>query len=118
MVYHPLPNYIRMYRKRIGLSIKDLSFLLKSKTGSSISRYEHFRRIPSFRARLSLMVIFRCEMEDLFPGEYEKVERTMSRRAQLLYNRVSQSQYRRRITAHKLECLKSLSLVSSKSSQQ
>jgi transcriptional regulator with XRE-family HTH domain len=113
MAYEPLPNYLRTYRKRMGLSAKDVAFLLRTKSASHISRYEHFHRTPSTRNRLHLMSIFQREMDELFPGEYAKAERRIIRRARLLHDQIASSKNMSLQTAHKLRHLKALAEVRS-----
>jgi transcriptional regulator with XRE-family HTH domain len=108
MRYQQLPNYLRMYRMRMGLSAKDVAFLLNIKSASNISRYEHFHRSPSLRNRLSLMAIFQCEMNELFPGEYQKAELKILRRAKFLHGRIARFQSISPRVSRKLASLRSL----------
>ena len=77
-------NYLRTYRRRVGLSQDDVSALLGSENGSMVARYELFTRAPSLEAALSYSVIFGVPPEELFAGLYEKVERRILRRAKKL----------------------------------
>lgn len=82
MACHKLPNYVRLYRKRLGLSQQELAFLLGWRDGSHPSRYEYFSSIPRLRTALALAVIFRVSVHELFSGEYKKIESAVYRQAQ------------------------------------
>ncbi len=88
MPYTKLPNYLKTYRKRAGLSEDEVAFLLGCAGGQPVSRCEHFHRIPSFRAMLAYRVIFQTSVRELFSGEYQKVERTVARQAERLAERL------------------------------
>ncbi len=105
MASHRLPNYIRVHRKRLGLSQNEVAFLLGWRDASQPSRYEHFSRIPALRTALALAVILRVSVYELFPGEYQKVEDAVSRRAQRLEARLT-TQIPDQGTARKLALLK------------
>ena len=110
MASHKLPNYLRLHRKRLGLSQKEVAFLLGGYDVSKPCRYEHFSRIPSLRTALALAAIFRVSVHELFPGVYEKVEKVVFRQAQRLEARLlTESQDRG--SARKLAVLKMILAV-------
>ena len=74
-------NYIRSYRKRSGLSQDELSFLLGSKSGTRISRYERGRREPSLELLLALEAIFGVSVGALYRGKFQKVDLAVKERA-------------------------------------
>jgi transcriptional regulator with XRE-family HTH domain len=80
----PLPQYLKMFRKRSGLSQRELAALLGCKSGSKISRYERGGRRPTFEALLAYEVIFRVALDGLFRGEHTRVRRSIRQRAQRL----------------------------------
>lgn len=84
----PLSNYLKMYRKRSGLSQPELAFLLGCRDGSKISRYERGRRSPSLDALIALQVVFHGPTEALFVGRYGQVLRELRARAKRLIRRV------------------------------
>lgn len=105
MASHKLPNYLLVYRKRLGLSQKEVAFLLGSRNSSQPSRYEHFSRMPTLRTALALAVIFQASVYELFLGECEKAANTVCRQAKRLRSRlITQSPGGR--TARKLAGLK------------
>lgn len=79
-----LPNYLRKYRKRLGLTQKEVAFLLGTESGTKISRYECFSRDPGFETALAYEAIFDEPVSKLFPGIYEKIEAEMRERAKML----------------------------------
>lgn len=105
MASHKFPNYLRLYRKRLGLSQHEIAFLLGWRDGSQPSRYEHFSCLPRLRTALALAVIFRVSVYELFSGEYQKVENEVCRQAQRLKARLTMESPDQR-TARKLAVLK------------
>jgi transcriptional regulator with XRE-family HTH domain len=89
MVPHQLPNYIRVHRKRLGLSQNEVAFLLGWRNASHPYRYEHFSRMPTLRTALALAVIFRVPVQELFSGEYQEVEKAVCRQSQRLKVRLT-----------------------------
>ena len=89
MVSHKLPNHLRMYRKRLGLSQHEVAFLLGWRGGSQASRYEHFYRVPVLRTAFALAVMLRASVCDLFSGEYQQAENAVVRQAQRLKTRLT-----------------------------
>jgi transcriptional regulator with XRE-family HTH domain len=89
MPCHKLPNYLKTYRKRAGFSQDEIAFLLGCKSAGHVSRYERFRRLPSFHTLLAFKVIFQASARELFTGEYQKVESAVSRQAQTLAVRLA-----------------------------
>lgn len=77
----PLPNYLRMYRKRMGLTQSDLTYLLGRAHRSKISRYERGVRIPTLRTIIALEIVFGAPMEKLFAGIYGEVRNAIGPRA-------------------------------------
>jgi transcriptional regulator with XRE-family HTH domain len=84
---HPLNNYLRSYRKRAGLTQKELAFLLGSGDASGrkrVGRYERGTRTPDLKTILAYEAIFGVPASKLFAGGYAKVEGQVKRRAQEL----------------------------------
>ena len=115
MTSQKLPNYMRVYRKRLGLSQNEVAFLLGWRNASQPSRYEHFSRIPTLRTALALAVIFQISVQELFSGEYQKVENAVCRRAQRLEAQLARESPGQG-TARKLALLKLITSADDKSS--
>lgn len=77
---HQLVDYLRVYRKRSGLSQSEVAFLLGSKDGSQLSRYEKHHRIPPLHVALALEGIFGVRAAELFAGLYDSVMSEVSKR--------------------------------------
>lgn len=76
-----LSNYLRMHRKRLGLSQADVAHLLGAETGAKVCRYEKFARVPGLETALACEVIFKKPVRELFAGLYQKVELKVAHRA-------------------------------------
>ncbi len=107
MASHKLPNYLRVYRKRLGLSQNDVAFLLGWRNASQPSRYEHFSRIPTLRTAMALSVIFQASVHELFAGEYQKLESAVRRQAERLEARFT-TENPDQATSRKLALLKTI----------
>jgi transcriptional regulator with XRE-family HTH domain len=90
-VSHKLENYLRTYRKRSGLSQEEVAFLLGCQTGTKVSRYERFARKPSLETLFAYEVMFGAAARELFAGSFEKVEKRISHRAQLLTRKLNRA---------------------------
>jgi transcriptional regulator with XRE-family HTH domain len=88
---HKLQNYLRTYRKRSGLTQDEMAYLLGCESGTKLSRYERFSRKPGLETTLGCAIVFGAPCRDVFGGTWEKVEREIKRRAQLLTRRISRA---------------------------
>ena len=102
-----LDNYLRTYRKRAGLSQDEVAYLLGCQGGAKVSRYERFARRPTLQTALAYEAIFGVPVRDLFAGIYQKVERPILKRAQLLAEKLKTAKPDR-LTARKLQVLKAV----------
>ena len=85
-----LDNYLRTYRKRSGLSQKEMAFLLGCREESKVSRYERRLRHPNLKTLAAYEAIFGVATRDLFAGVFEKVDKNVVKRAQLLAEKLNQ----------------------------
>jgi transcriptional regulator with XRE-family HTH domain len=104
MAARRLPNYLRTYRKRSGLSQDDVAFLLGCQSGAKVSRYERFARVPTLETALTYEALFGVPARELFAGVYQKVEETIHKRAQVLGEKLNAAKPDR-TTLQKLENL-------------
>ncbi len=88
---HKLENYLRTYRKQSGLSQDEVAFLLGCQTGTKVSRYERFARKPSLETLFAYEVVFGAPVRELFAGAYQKVEKKILNRAQLLTRKLNRA---------------------------
>ena len=83
-----LENYLTTYRKRVGLTQRDVAFLLGWEGEAMISRFERRVRRPSLKAALAFQIVLRAPANELFAGLYQKVEHTTLQRARVLAERI------------------------------
>jgi transcriptional regulator with XRE-family HTH domain len=88
MAAKPLPNYLRMYRKRLHMTQDELAFIIGGRDGAKPSRYERFRRMPKLETALALEAALGVPVSELFRGEYAKVEAKVKRRRKVLSYRM------------------------------
>ena len=102
-----LQNYLRTYRKRSSLSQDEVAFLLGCRSGTKVSRYERSTRKPSLEALFAYELVFGVPVHELFAGVYQKVEKQISHRAQLLTRKLNRATPDRMAT-RKLQILKAI----------
>jgi transcriptional regulator with XRE-family HTH domain len=102
-----LRNYLRTYRRRSGFSQTEVAFLLGCRSGSKVSRYEHFARQPDFLTVCACAVIFHASGRDMFSGTFQQVERETRERAQLLLRKLEQAKPSA-LTSQKLKALQAI----------
>jgi len=102
-----LPNYLRTYRRRAGLTQDEVAYLLGNESGTQVSRYERFARQPSLRTVVAYEVIFRAPALELFAGLAQRVAEVTLRRAHSLADRLH-SANPDRLTLKKLQFLEAL----------
>jgi len=78
---HRLENYLRTYRKKAGLSQRDVAVLLGAEDSAQVSRYEKRRRLPSLETALAYEVILGASVSELFAGVKESIEKRIARRS-------------------------------------
>ncbi len=99
-----LNNYLRTYRKRAGLSQKEVAFLLGCTRSAKVSRYETCARRPNLDAVFACQALFHVPASELFAGEFQKVEEKALARAQQLSEALRKQKLDRR-TQRKRETL-------------
>jgi transcriptional regulator with XRE-family HTH domain len=104
---HKLENYLRTYRKRSGLSQDEVAFLLGCQNGTKVSRYEQFARKPRLETLFGYEMVFGAPARELFAGAYQKVEKRISNRAQLLARKLNRATPNSMAT-RKLQILKAI----------
>jgi transcriptional regulator with XRE-family HTH domain len=87
-----LDNYLRTYRKKLGLTQREVAFLLGSHSGAKVSRYERSGRIPSVRTIFAYEAIFQKPARELFAGIYARAERETLRKIRMLVSRLRNRQ--------------------------
>ncbi|MEM8484446.1 MAG: helix-turn-helix transcriptional regulator [Bacteroidota bacterium] len=102
-----LPNYLRTFRKRSGLSQAEVAFLLGCEHGTKISRYERQQRIPNLKTVLALEVVYKTMSKHLFEGVYHEIEYQVKERVAILHKQITKKETTP-TTLHKLRSLKEL----------
>jgi len=99
---------IRTKRKLSGLALKEVTYLLGSKSAGAVSKHERSDAIPSLPLALGYEIIFGEPISKLFTDLYALLEENIERRAAELQEKLSKSSARGRrgaLTAKKLEFL-------------
>jgi len=79
-----LPNYLRSYRQKSGLTQDEIAFLMGGTYGSTITRHEEYVRITTLETAFGYAAIYREDPRVLFAGLYEGRLRLVMRRADTL----------------------------------
>jgi transcriptional regulator with XRE-family HTH domain len=82
-----LQNYLRTHRRRFGLSQADVAMLLGAVSGTKVSRYENFTRMPGTLTILAFEIIFNQPASELFAGSYDAVRLAVQERARRMMKR-------------------------------
>jgi len=88
MATRRLPNYLRTHRKHSGLSQSEVSFLIRLKDKSELSRYERSVRQPSLRTALACQEIYGVAVSDLFTGLSDSVAKDTRHQMKKLQTRL------------------------------
>ncbi len=70
-------NYLRMYRKRTGLSQHDIATLLDCHHSAKFSRYEHLIQTPALSTVFGYELILGVPACELFAGLHEEVKQKL-----------------------------------------
>jgi len=92
-------NYLRSYRKKSGLSQRELAFLLGSHDGGQVSRYEKGHRLPPLRTALAYTTIFGVSLGALFSGIQIGIHRAVLARIRKLRDKLETRRQQHRETA-------------------
>jgi len=111
MATHKLENYLRTYRRRSGLTQREVAFLLGWETGTQVSRYEKRRRLPPLATALACEAVFGVPVSELFAGVQENAVKSIGKRMVELRSRLQteggagQKKSEMRLTEQKLRWL-------------
>ena len=87
-----LDNYLRTYRKKLGLTQREVAFLLGCHSGAKVSRYERSGRVPDLKTIFAYEAIFQKPARELFAGIYDRAERETRRKVRQLVSRLKKRQ--------------------------
>ena len=75
-----LANYLRTYRRRSGLSQRELGLLLGYENRGQVSRHERFATNPPLAIALAYEVIYRAPVSTIFLGMHDELKTTIETR--------------------------------------
>jgi DNA-binding XRE family transcriptional regulator len=75
MAHQKLRNYVRMHRKKAGLSQRELGLLVGYNDQGQVSRHERSQTAPPLVAALGYVAVFRVPVSELFPELHGTVSR-------------------------------------------
>jgi transcriptional regulator with XRE-family HTH domain len=81
-----LDCYLKPYRRRWGLTQKELAVLLGFQTGAVVSRLERVQRHPTLETAYAVEIILGTPPAELFPGLYGRVRQEVIARARKHYD--------------------------------
>src|SRR5713101_6591958 len=108
MASHQLENYLRTFRRKSGLTQREVAFLLGWKNGAQLSRYEKRHTLPPLRTALAYHAIFKIPVAELWAGIRDSVDQDISTRVDELVAGLQEKNRngrQRRLTARKLSWL-------------
>jgi len=108
MAPQKLENYLRTYRKKSGLSQREVAFLLRCRNGTRVSRYEKRQRVPPLPTALACEAVFGAPVSELFAGMREVAGKEIGKRLLVLRSKLETSPAKgrfARIAAQKLRWL-------------
>ena len=89
MAHHRLQNYLRTHRRRHGLSQAEVAILLGAVSGTKVSRYENFARMPGALTVFAFEIVFNQPASELFAGSYQAVRLAVQGRARRMVKRLN-----------------------------
>jgi transcriptional regulator with XRE-family HTH domain len=75
-----LGNYLRIHRRKSGLSQRQLGQLLGYDNEAQVSRHERSESVPPLDSALGYHIVFRVPITSLFPGIYEDMREAVESR--------------------------------------
>lgn len=70
-------NHLRLYRKKNGLSQKEIATLMGYRTATAVSHYERGAKLPNLTNALKLEIILHTPTAYLFGDLYTSLKRTI-----------------------------------------
>lgn len=105
MARSKLQQYLKTYRRRYGLSQRDLAYLLGCESPAKAARYENGDRVPTLKTVLAYEYIFKVPVTELFAGIYQEVEKEIPKRAAQLHSKLEEAPSNRK-TKRKMDFLR------------
>ncbi len=89
VAHQRLQNYLRTHRRRTALSQAELAKLLGAASGTKVSPYENFTRMPSAFTVFAFEIVFNQPASELFAGSYEAIRLVVQKRARHLMKQLN-----------------------------
>jgi DNA-binding XRE family transcriptional regulator len=83
-----LANYLRIHRRRAGISQYELGIILGYENGGAISLHEKRRSVPPLLIALAYEIVFQVSVSEIFPGLKDTVESAVEQRLTEFENRL------------------------------
>ena len=80
MTTPPLATYLRVHRLKSGMNQRQLAELIGIIAHHQVSIHERSVAFPSLIAALSYQAVFRVPVDELFPGIYEPILKSIEER--------------------------------------
>ncbi len=88
-----LPCYLKTYRRRAGLSQKELAALLGIGHVTTVSKLERRKREPNLKVAFGCQVLFGIQADRIFPGLLTDIDKGVRARARQHGLSVQQKSY-------------------------
>jgi transcriptional regulator with XRE-family HTH domain len=88
VAHQGLQNYLRTYRRRYGLTQAEVAMLLGAVSGTKVSRYENFTRMPGALTVFAFEIVFNQPANELFAGDYQAIRLAVQMRARRMVKRL------------------------------
>lgn len=75
-----LSNYLRTYRRQIGLTQREMGLVLGYDDEGAVSKHEKFQAIPPLEIAFAYEIVFRAPLSELFSGLKDEVGVKIERR--------------------------------------
>src|SRR5260370_2861261 len=75
-----LMNYLRTHRRNVGLTQRELGYILGHCDERPVSRQERFQVRPSFETALGYEIVFRVPVSEIFAGLRDEVQEDVEER--------------------------------------
>jgi transcriptional regulator with XRE-family HTH domain len=109
VAHQRLQNYLRTHRRRYGLTEAEIATLLGAASGTKVSRYENFARMPGVLAVFAFEIVFNQPASELFAGTYQAIRGEVQDRARSMVQRLqSRPDAQSRKNLRKLALLRSI----------
>lgn len=84
MKRHTTTNYLKVHRKKSGLSQREIAGLIGYRDPGQISRHERSESVPSLRAAIYYEVVFRAPLSTIFVGMHADIRQEIETKLQRL----------------------------------